>query len=366
MEQLMQNVTPLKSALASLAMVSIAALTLGCSGAQAASRADNIPAPSVDIPAPPPVTLSTHVLEAASEYRAYLAVATKLATHYENGEAIEKTLADAEKYEPQQLVRGAVAYGAVIALQDPAFVAGVRIYATNAAIRKDMAERIIADPNYATAMPGAATAAAMIQLTMNQHGRKITELGRQMKQAAYDIQKRQPWSTSFISDREGRLARAKILSATPMTPVPEDVRRLSDAVSGSPEFVKAELGDAQTADPVQPPFTPLVARSLAVAALATLGHGGEEDEAAMQSLLTESNSGFCLNMSKLNLYQCLAVAKPWYEDVFCMGTHAVADVGTCLSKASGARAEVAAPVRPSPEADASSSAGHETEKKRPG
>jgi hypothetical protein len=53
-------------------------------------------------------------------------------------------------------------------------------------------------------------------------------------------------------------------------------------------------------------------------------------------------------MAKLNLYQCLAVAKPHYEDVFCLGQHAMIDTGHCLMKGVGvaepvdARAQAAA------------------------
>ena len=42
-----------------------------------------------------------------------------------------------------------------------------------------------------------------------------------------------------------------------------------------------------------------------------------------------------MNLSKLNLYQCLAVARPHYEDVFCLGQHAMMDTGRCVIKASG-------------------------------
>jgi hypothetical protein len=42
-----------------------------------------------------------------------------------------------------------------------------------------------------------------------------------------------------------------------------------------------------------------------------------------------------MNMAKLNLYQCLAVSKPHYEDVFCLGQHIMMDTGRCVIKASG-------------------------------
>ena len=40
-------------------------------------------------------------------------------------------------------------------------------------------------------------------------------------------------------------------------------------------------------------------------------------------------------MSKLNLYQCLSVAKPYYEDVFCLGQHILLDTAQCVTKAAG-------------------------------
>ena len=53
-------------------------------------------------------------------------------------------------------------------------------------------------------------------------------------------------------------------------------------------------------------------------------------------------------MSKLNLYQCLAVAKPHYEDVFCLGQHVLIDTGQLpdegrgRARAAGARDAIAA------------------------
>ena len=40
-------------------------------------------------------------------------------------------------------------------------------------------------------------------------------------------------------------------------------------------------------------------------------------------------------MAKLNLFQCLSVAGPEYEDVFCLGQHAVLDTGQCVAGAAG-------------------------------
>jgi hypothetical protein len=75
---------------------------------------------------------------------------------------------------------------------------------------------------------------------------------------------------------------------------------------------------------------------LAIAAIAALGGAGDEVfESSIQPLLSEPTSAFCLNFAKLNLFQCLAGSKPYYEDVFCLGKHAVIDLGMCVMQAAG-------------------------------
>jgi hypothetical protein len=75
---------------------------------------------------------------------------------------------------------------------------------------------------------------------------------------------------------------------------------------------------------------PVVQRGLALAALAVLG---EADARSVEPLLQDPACASCLRMAKLNLFQCLAVAKPWYEDVFCLGQHILIDTGECIRAA---------------------------------
>jgi len=53
------------------------------------------------------------------------------------------------------------------------------------------------------------------------------------------------------------------------------------------------------------------------------------------ALTHEPNIGMCMATSKLNLYQCLAVSRPNYEDVFCLGQHVMMDTGRCVIRAAG-------------------------------
>ena len=80
-------------------------------------------------------------------------------------------------------------------------------------------------------------------------------------------------------------------------------------------------------------YTPALTQSLAIAALAALGAAGDEARVNTEALVVESNSEFCLNLSKLMLFQCLAASRPSYEDMFCLGRHVVRDLSTCTTQA---------------------------------
>ncbi|MFI4965618.1 MAG: hypothetical protein ACHP9T_09645 [Caulobacterales bacterium] len=290
------------------------------------------PAPPPPPPPPvavviPPIALSPRVVEQASAYRAYVAHASAISPGFTGGEDVAQSLKTGEAYEPGQLLRGAIAYGAVVALQDPAFVAGVRKFAADPEQRRTVAYEIMKDPAYAVGFAGSSSAAGLVMTALGNDGRKLLELGRSVRQAAYDVQ-HQPWSKADVVGRDSRLALAKQLSATPVLGEVAETARLQTAVSGAGQM-------NLTAQSASPPYTPLVIHSLAVAALAALGYADDNSLAQVMPILAEPNSATCLNMSKLNLYQCLAVAKPHYEDVFCLGQHILTDTGQCLMKGAG-------------------------------
>ena len=72
---------------------------------------------------------------------------------------------------------------------------------------------------------------------------------------------------------------------------------------------------------------------LAIAALGALGAGGDEARVNTEALTHEPNSEFCMDMSKLMLFQCLAASRPSYEDIFCLGRHITRDLATCTTEA---------------------------------
>ncbi|MDB5461871.1 MAG: hypothetical protein JWP23_260 [Phenylobacterium sp.] len=314
---------------ASLAALVLSAVLAGC-----AAPAPPPPPPPAPVAVIPPVSLSPRVVEQAAAYRAYVTRASAISPAFSGADDVAQSLKTGASYEPGHLLRGAIAYGAVVALQDPAYVAGVRKFVGDPDQRRTVAYEIMKDPAYAVGFDGSASAAGLVMGALGGDGRKLLETGRSVKQAAYDVQ-HQAWSKGDVPARDIRLALAKSLSATPGLGEVAETSRLQQAVTGS-----AQMG--LSAESASPPYTPLVIRSLAIAALAALGYADDASLAQVMPILAEPNSATCLNMSKLNLYQCLAVAKPHYEDVFCLGQHILIDTGHCLIKGVG----VAEPVDP--------------------
>ncbi len=285
------------------------------------------PPPPVAVAPPPPITLSSDVTELAAAYQGYVDRALTLTPEFRNAEQVQESVRVGASYEPVQLLGGAVAYAAVIALQDPAFVAGVRTYVNDPVQRRAIAAQIMSDPAYAVGIKGADSAAGLIAESISAQGWKVYSLGRSVKLAAYGVQK-ENWSKANVVDQPGRLARAKMLSTQPIRGSTETAAR----------FQQASIGATPLSLPprsAKPPYSPLVVRGLAVAALAALGEAGDRNMESIRPLLVDGTTDRCFNMSKLNLYQCLAVAKPHYEDVFCLGQHILMDTGQCLIKGVG-------------------------------
>ena len=274
----------------------------------------------------PQVELPHSVLEAAGAYRAYMRSASSTSAAFEDGKGVAHSVRTGASYEPKQLARGAVAYAAVVALQNRAFVRSVRAAAADPYERRELAAEIWQDPAAAVQFRGSEAAAGAILAAIGGEGARLRELGEDVRKAAYSVQL-QPWSKLEVSGRDFRLAEAKALSDTPILASERDLRRLRAAVSGADPL---DVGDSSPADS----YAPVVLRGLAVASLALLGEATDDNAELLDEMLNEKGCAECLRMSKLNLFQCLAVSKPWYEDIFCIGLHGLKDTGECIAASS--------------------------------
>jgi hypothetical protein len=306
--------------------------------ARSRKKAPEIP---VYVPPPPagPVGLPDRLLGDAAAYEAYLLrVTATTPAGFTDGASVARALKAAAAYEPRVLVRGEIAYGAVAALQNPTFVAQVRAAGNSPENRKIMVDYILHDPGYAFRFQGADAAAGLIKEALGGAGLRLYATGKVIKQSAYDVQ-HQMWSREEIADRAGRLASVEAAAAQGVEPASERVAILQRAATGAEPL-------PLVAPSAPPPYTPLIARAMQLAAIAALGEATDAAYDQLTSLTADADTDACLHMAKLNLYQCLAVAKPHYEDIFCMGQHVMVDTGACLAR--GVGVEVPADPLPPP------------------
>lgn len=329
----------------SIASIAVAALIASCSTPE-----PEAPPPPVVSP-PPPIALNQSVADAASVYLTFVReLNTVKAGGFQSAEEIQAEIRKGAAYDAAQMSRGMIAYGAILALQSPEFVSGVRQFAANPTQRQQMISRIVADPAYAATLPGADSAVGLMVSTLIQDIDSLTRIADGVEQDAYTIQERNDprrrWATQAVADRTGRLQSAKTLSVPQMPSAEESSRLLAAAHSGSGLVAERAVRGA--------PYTPAVVNSLAIAALAALGAAGEDARANTDALTNESNNEFCLNMSKLMLYQCLAASRPNYEDIFCTGRHIVRDLAQCTAQFAGPRPTSIPTVTISPQPDSAS------------
>lgn len=288
----------------------------------------------VEVPPPPPppppgpMGLPPAMVEDAAAYASWLEKTTAINPAFSSPADVSAALELASSFEPKALLRGAVAYGAIAALQSAQFVASVRAAGPTPDARATLINTIIEKPATVFAFAGAEQAAGYAEAALGGDGMRLYLTGGRVRQASYDVQ-RQAWSKVYVADPDGRLARAKAASETPPAPDPARSAVLTQAASGT-----ASMG--LSADAAKAPYTPLIARTLQLAAIAALGEASDQTYAQILDYLTfQQDTGQCLEMAKLNLFQCLAVARPNYEDIFCTGQHAIRDTGECLARGAG-------------------------------
>ena len=276
-------------------------------------------------PSGPSVALARRVVESAEAFADYMQRASAVRPNYVDAAGVTRALQAGAVYEPVQLEEGAIAYVALAALQDPEFVRSVDALGRQGRYEVSLAQELSANPRLIMQLPGSAAAAARAAKALGRMGSALSASGAAVKQSAYDMQ-HSAWSKAPMASPAALLAELKARSAL----------REALATDGGQSMLTSltELRSADV-DGGSGRLTPVVAQGLTLAALAVLGEAGEEHTDRVANLLSDAESAQCLKMARLNLYQCLSVAGPNYEDVFCLGQHAMLDTAQCVATSSG-------------------------------
>lgn len=281
------------------------------------------PAPTVAPSKPPEVTVGSRIIDQAGAYRNFIDRVSSISPNFADGVTVARAVEAGSAIEPGQIMQGAMAYGAIVALEDRAFVEGVRAQAVGEVQRQQLADSLAANPYNVLAIQGSGSAASRVALVLAEDGQRLYDAGKAVKQSAYDVQK-QAWSRTEVANRTGRLATAKSLSAVQF-----------DSDLGEPDLRAHAAGRRPAGGPVEAPYSQSVVRAVAVAAMAVLGQAGGLRDDTVGAVMQDPNISSCTRLTKLNLNQCLAVSKPYYEDIFCLGQHIMMDSGRCVIRAAG-------------------------------
>jgi hypothetical protein len=278
------------------------------------------------------------MIQDAAAYDSFMRKALTITPTFTDASSVSAAMGYARAYAPKSLVRGGIAYAAIAALQDPEFVASVREAGNTPEHRQAMVGYIIANPAYVQYFKDSNVAAGLAKEALAPRALQLHAIGKAVHQAAYDIQ-RQGWSKVEVADLNGRLAAAEAAANGDMASDPDALARARQSAGGA-----AALPTAAT--PIPPPYAPMVARALQLAAIAALGEARNDDSDQFAILMADENTSSCLGSAKRYFHECLAVAKPNYEDVFCIGEHGLKDTGACLASAAGAEVPPEPPPPP--------------------
>jgi hypothetical protein len=299
---------------------------LAAVAAAPAAMAKKPPPPVIDAPPfPPPmpdVSMAPAFVAAAGAYDDYIRQASAISPNFVDAVGVGQSLRAGSAYEAKQLRAGMVAYAAIAVLTDQAFVADVRRAGATPDERYALVKKIFADPKSALAFADGAKAAGIAKHALVSGGMRLYDAGDQVRLAAYSMQ-HQPWSLQPVPDLQTRTDVIKQLSTTPRSSPGSETQALSQMIAGAPP-AGAEL------DPAPGPYTAPVVRAVALAALAAIGEADAEMAPHLGWMTDDYYLDHCLAEAKLALFECLAVARPNYEDAFCLGQHAMKDTGACV------------------------------------
>ena len=242
----------------------------------------------------------------ASAFESFMRHARAIDAGFSGPGEVAQAVQTGASHAPVELETGMVAYAALAALQEPQFVVAVRAQRD----RGQLAQRLAADPRVALGLPGAMAAGALASGALYAQGQALAAEGQKVKRASYTVQ-RQSWSQDKPGDPAGQLARVKRLGSAGYQAGRDDGSHLTEALAQG-----GRRGGTAS---------PIVTRGVAGAARSGVGEEGRG-----RSLMSEPRTSMCLRIAKLNYHQCLASAGPHYEDIYCVGQHAMIDPGQCV------------------------------------
>lgn len=313
---------------------------LGCASLTACKQsAETIapppPRPTVHAPLPE-LPLSKNILvQTAAEYTIAHQAAQRVATRkLSNASMAEQSIRDSVALTPSRTSRGYLAYLSLLASQDATFVAHVRETAKSLG-PGPVSRSIMGDPKTVYRFNNANAVMRNLAGVMAHQDATYQRIGHQLKTDAYGIQK-QKWALKRT--QTGRTAALKRISHSTPRAGTSISSILAEAGTPPANFTAAQAhanytrltsriglpSNKYTQTTPTERQKAFIERAMALAALNSL------NVAPDPSALHWPRLDNCLDLSRLQLFQCFSAVRFRYEEPFCLGEHAFKDVGQCL------------------------------------
>ena len=309
-------------------------------------------------PAPQPVSATAQkhdpLANAAALYATYQGEVTDVKSNgFSSASDIEDSLNNLGGHNPAQLTQGWMAYSALVAAQNPEFRAAVRDIEGYYG-REMLMTGMQNDVRYARTLGGGNAAVNQALTAVNADSRRLAGAAAYVKEQAYSLQgsgwakgrvgNSQTTATNlFASTQSGIPARGAMLTAMQSPNINIVLQQAGQ--SGAPSVWESVSGAANSirVPSVVSSFSqsqriargkePIADRITTLAAYRIL-NADPSVASSMRQAMSERETQGCLNMANLNLQQCVAAAHKHYEVPFCIGEHALSDIGKCIGKVS--------------------------------
>ncbi|MEE9380966.1 MAG: hypothetical protein V3V03_06145 [Hyphomonadaceae bacterium] len=303
-----------------------------------------------------PVSREDTISRAAAVYATYQSSVTELRQHpFSSASDIDAALTNLGGQNPGKLTNGWLAYSALVASQSTEYQASVRDIDSFYG-RETLLTGLRNNYHYARTLDGGDAAVSSALSAINADSRRLTSTAAAVKEQAYSLQG-VSWAKARVSNSG---AKADSIRATAVSgPVPRSSLLAAMAsTTTNAAFAQAggsgapSLWDGVTSAASTIRFPTLSSRGFSsrtlrvrsgkeriadrIATLAAYRIIGEDRSAvgAIQSTMSDRQVTSCINMAQLNLQQCVAAAHNQFEIPFCIGEHALADVGQCFGNMS--------------------------------
>jgi hypothetical protein len=292
--------------------------------------------------------------QSAANYATYQsAVSDVKKSPFRSADDIAATLTDLGGHSPEQLSSGWIAYSALVASEDPGFRAAVRdiegFYGED-----DLLLGLRNDIRYARTLEGGNSAVSAALTAIEADARRVKGAGALVKEQAYTLQAA-GWAKARLRNPESLISKLETgaRAGKPASPGmisalrgPKLERALAAAGRGGAASIWEGLTDATSA--IRVPAIPVgysgrttrirrgqepIADRIATLAAYRILDAEAAPASQVRSAMTERKSKACLNMAQLNLQQCVAAAHKNYEVPFCIGEHALTEIGSCIDGA---------------------------------